>query len=172
MYRETKRKPLSPPAPLPAWAHRAAFGFLVLAIMASASVFGGGRGNWVAPVGSGEFLALTSLALWARNRYWRALALVLNAVFLLGALESVVAILMQAGRGTLAPPEGAGVEEWMYPLYRYPKSVALSIAVGSLGFLAGLVTLLTPSIRAAFGLGRPASLEAGARVQPEAARSS
>lgn len=141
---------LVPPVPAPAWMPRAAFLTVVFVIVSSLPVmmmhFMPGAIVFTS-VSFGELLVVLALALLTRSRIWRAIALVIGIVLLASGLKGLAFFLF------LAPWEkwSAG---WSHPL---SESSAIGYDVGSqiLGLFCcavGVILLLLPSTRAAFGL--------------------
>jgi serine/threonine protein kinase len=150
--RELKRTNLTVPGPLPAWAHRVAAGLAVVALAFTTSLLVASRTEYVIVGGLAGFLALISVALWTGSRVWRAAALALNAWILLLAFPGAAALLA----GVFAEPSILFYSGVYLPLGRllaaYPLLRALCQLLAMLATVAGLVTLIHPGVRAAFGL--------------------
>jgi hypothetical protein len=148
--RELRRSQMSQPASPPAWMPRAAFLTLVFAIVTSlpmGMVYSLTGAFAFAAVSNGGLLIIFALALLTRSRIWRSIALALLISVLITGLSSSTSLLV------LAPwqqwPSG-----WSHPM---SESSAVVIMIGTqlLGVFCcslGLIALLLPSARAAFGL--------------------
>jgi tRNA A-37 threonylcarbamoyl transferase component Bud32 len=145
--RELNRVSVIPRGPLPCWAHREGVSLVLVALASAVSVLVTAGNGHVTVLGYGEVLVLTSIALWTGDRLWRAVALALNAWSLLMALPGAVALLATAK--ALLPPTSV---ESARVLATYPLLTAWCQLLSMLATVAGLVTLVHPAVRAAFGL--------------------
>jgi tRNA A-37 threonylcarbamoyl transferase component Bud32 len=148
--RELRRSDVSLPASAPAWMPRAALLTLIFAIVTSlpmGMVYSLTGAFAFAAVSNGGLLISFALALLTRSRIWRSIALALLMSVLITGLSSSTFLLV------LAPwhqwPSG-----WSHPMSE-ASAVVIMIGTQLLGVFCcalGLIALLLPSARAAFGL--------------------
>jgi tRNA A-37 threonylcarbamoyl transferase component Bud32 len=152
LVRERMRKSVVPPAPAPRWMNRQG---LTLAAVAALSelpwdiIMSSGLGWNRIAVNSGAFLLVTAVALFTRDRRWRAAALGFNTFF---AVVECVVMGNQAIRLGVAVSSGdvSGVLE----ILSDPWHALILRSWLWVFFIAGLISLLAPGARAAFGLPR------------------
>ncbi len=149
--REFGRRDLRSPDRLPAWAHRVAVGLVLVALSGAVARFIGAVGH-VDLFGAGEILVTTAIALWMASRIWRAVALAWLGVALVEMLPSDLLLFVDVLRGGRAFPEAVAGAPFPEPFATFPVMTAVCQGLGLLGIVAGLVTLLHPAVRAAFGL--------------------
>jgi tRNA A-37 threonylcarbamoyl transferase component Bud32 len=148
--RELRRPHVLTPAPPPAWMARAALLTVCYAIITTFPiqlVHSLSGSIAFATVSNGAFLIILVPALLTRSRVWRGIALAVLLVTLVSGSSGLCFIV--ALKSWTQRPDG-----WSHPL---SESLEVSIMVGSqlLGLFCcamGLMTLLLPSARAAFGL--------------------
>lgn len=150
--RELRRADHVSPRPLPAWAHRVAVGLVLVALVSALSILTSVGSGHVTILGYGEFLALISLALWTGSPLGRAVALALNSASLMLAFPGCVAFLVWALQGMSVASDANAGSPMVGVLAAYPIQTAVCQFLALLGIAAGLVTLLHPTVRAAFGL--------------------
>jgi serine/threonine protein kinase len=166
--RDMRRTDLVPPAPAPGWMLRFSILLVALGIISClpSSIWNwrvSVEGNPVAVVeysfNSNIFLLATAMALLTRSRLWRAIAIPLNAWLLLTALPGHAWFLSRVTSGQLPA-------EWTTG-FGMPGAMPVSLfwmglfgLLGLSGSLAGLIALMLPGARAAFGL-KPRSSTSG-----------
>ena len=172
--RELRRAETTAPAAFPNWASRLAVVLVMVAVASVVSVWGAQHQIWPTSFAGGEYLLLTSLAIWTRSRLWRALALAFSARLLWLQLSGAVGFFVVYGRGGPMLPPGIPSLQDDLLLFRilldYPGLVTWLMAAAALSFAASLLGLLHPRVRAGFGLKprKPKDLQT-VRVIPDAA---
>jgi serine/threonine protein kinase len=142
--RELRRQDTGPAQPVPAWLQRAALLFVLFGLVTSAPMPRGDVQMGIAVFSFGGFSAIGAIAILTRSRIWRALALALflQLVFL-GSAGLII-----FGRIARSIPEWS---QHVGPI----TATTLAIIIQSFSlccYEAGLIALLLPSSRAAFGL--------------------
>lgn len=156
LVRREGRRPAGRPAgeAMPGWALRVAAGLLVFSMASDAGAISPTVGTGVVYIQpTAAFLVLTSIALWTGSRVYRAVALALNGLLLAGGWLNLTWWVAAQMRGAVAwPPEVLVEENPMRFWLLHPWGMTLMTALSTLGPAAGLVTLLHPSVRRAFGV--------------------
>jgi hypothetical protein len=145
--REVRRVEVGVPAAPPSWMARAALlgvGFAVVTSLARLK-----PGPWIVSIGYSEFVTIMSLAMLARSRIWRAVALAWLALILISSAMGLTTFII-LGRRMQLPVE------WSYKIGTIDvMSLAIIQQVLSVFcYSAGMMCLLVPRARAAFGIGR------------------
>jgi hypothetical protein len=155
--RELRRQDTSPAGSPPAWLARGALLFVLFSLVTSAPML---RRDVPVAVSFGGISAVGAIALLTRSRIWRALSLAVLVQSLVISSVGLFSFARMAGAGELPP-------EWKQSVG--PVTVAaLAMIVQSLSlvcYAAGLILLLAPATRSAFGL-QPRTVAAPTELRP------
>jgi serine/threonine protein kinase len=148
--REVRRKDVRVPVAPPSWMPRAALlgvGFALVMGLAELQ-----RDVWVVSILYSEFIAITSLAFLTRSRIWRAIALACLIWIVGDAVISLTFFFIVSIRGQLPV-------EWSYKVgaVNAMTFAIMQQCICLICYLIGLIALLLPTTRAAFGIGKAAN---------------
>jgi hypothetical protein len=163
--RELRRQNAFTPGAAPAWMQRAALLTVLFAVVTSLPVgiqlFE--QGTVVFTIIDGELVVVLALALLTRSRIWRAIALSALLVVLTTGASGLIVSLFHT-------PWADWPGEWEWPHALTPSQLArlrnVTMAIGIFCSSIGVLALLLPSSRAAFGLPPRKSKRPSATMRP------